>query len=130
MNLRQPLWLFLFIVSALVVGCSNTVAPAPSTANLEIINESSAKIVTIGIESSAGSQGGQNADNSPLSKGDRLYFDIQGTNSFTVKLYPGTGQSKGNPLASQTILWDFSKGMLTLRIVDNGTSVAIVKSVP
>lgn len=130
MNLPRSRWLFIIIVFALVVGCHNTAAPAPSGTNLEIINESNVRIGTIGVQTTQVSHYNQYADNSPLSKGGRMYFEIQGTNSFTVELYQGTGQFKGNPFASQAISWDFSRGKLTLRIVDQGTSVAIVKSTP
>ena len=92
MNLRRPLWLIIIVVFVLVAGCANTAAP--SGTNLEIINESSARIGTIVVQTPRESYGGQNADNSPLAKGEVMYFDLQRTNSFTIELYPGTGPSK------------------------------------
>jgi len=137
MNSQKSSLCIIFLIGAIVLGgCSN---PPPTTkSNLEIVNQSSAKIGTIAIIIDGGSRGhsiyAQNADNSLLAKGESVGFDLEDTERagvLTVELYPGTGgtETTGNPFARQVITWSIPKlggGKLTLHIVDKGNSVIIV----
>lgn len=118
----------LLALAPLVAGCSSR-GPA-STANLDIINESGAAIGTISVKTSRTSEFGQNADNSLLTRGERLGFNVEGTNTFVVEFYQGFGPSLGKPFYSEKITWDFTQGKCTLRLVDQGGYRLIIGSGP
>ncbi len=117
---RSPSFLALALAVLLPVlfsACARPQAEVPPP-NLTVTNDSGAEVYAVSVfyeyGSGAGAETcvGQNADNSPLAKGDSLSFECPERDSLSVRVsvYGGLGQTPGAPLAEGDFTLDLAEG--------------------
>lgn len=124
------LLLVLCLTACLACGCGKRVNAPDPDANLYIVFDSTDAVrsVSIGQEGGAADETVQYADGTPFLAGETFSFSVAESASLpiTVRIYAGTEQEMGDPLAEAEFTLDLSEGKNALLRIFNDADGALV----
>ncbi len=124
------LLLVLCLTACLACGCGKRVSSPDPNANLYIVFDSTDVVRSVSIDQEGGAAGEtvQYADGTPFLAGETFSFSVAESASvpITVRIYAGTGQEMGDPLAEAEFTLDLSEGKNALLRIFNDADSALV----
>ena len=127
---HERLLFVLCLTACLACGCGKRVNAPDPDANLYIVFDSTdvVRSVSIDQEGGAADETVQYADGTPFLAGETFSFSVAESASLpiTVRIYAGTGQEMGDPLAEAEFTLDLSEGKNALLRIFNDADGALV----